>query len=144
MNTQIQQPKGNDAAKVDAEYQKAIDKNQKASPNENAPAFTKSAPVSQATLKQPGEIGSRDAVRPERKTQTLKAPAENPASPQLQAAKGNDEVMSQPPQPEPAPTIKPVPKETAQEAIHQVMPKAEARKLITDVTTKAPLAKALS
>jgi hypothetical protein len=110
MNTTIQAGKSNTPTKTTADYQKAVIQNQKASPNESAPAFTKAEPV------------------------------KGPANPPLQAAKGNDEVMSQPPQPETAPKTKPepaiknpVPKETAQEPVHQVMKKDDAKKIETEV-----------
>lgn len=125
MNTHNTTSKGNDAAKTAADYQKAVVQNQNAAPNENAPAFTKGQSVPTATK-----------------------PTQVPT--QLHAAKGNDEVMSLPPQSDSAPTakaatpVKPVPKETAQEAVHQVMPRTEARKLASKMNPKSPLEKAPS
>ena len=115
MNIQTQASKSNDENA--AEHDKALQQNQNAALNENAPAFTKIEPAMSAK------------------------------SPQLQAAKGNDEVMSQPPQPAVSPTTpptvnKPIPMETAQEAVHEVMPKTEAKKIGAEVAAtsveKAP------
>ena len=118
MNMQTKNSKTNDSKRLAAEYHKAVVQNEKASPNENAPAFTQIEP------------------------------AKSPASPRLQAAKGDDELMSQPPQPEtsPKPTTapivdKPIPKETAQEAVHQVMPKTEAKKIEAEVAASTPTEK---
>lgn len=119
MNMQTQTSKANDGKKIADNYQKAAVQNEKASPNESAPAFTKIEP------------------------------AQGPVSPLLQAAKGNDELMSQPPQSETAPKTraepiveKPIPKETAQEVVHQVMPKTEAKKIEAEVAASAPIEKA--
>lgn len=64
-------------------------------------------------------------------------------APKLEAAKGNDEVMSQPPEPvaTPAPKIdvqlKKALRETAQEEVHEVMTKREASKLVVKEKPKA-------
>lgn len=58
-------------------------------------------------------------------------------APKLEAAKGDDELMSQPPEPMPEPVsipqidphVKLARRETAQETIHEVMTKHEAQKL---------------
>lgn len=66
-----------------------------------------------------------------------------PQKPQtLEAAKGNDEVMSQPSQPTPAATpridshLKLARHETAQEEVHEVMTKHEAKKLTSKKSKK--------
>lgn len=91
-------------------------------------------------------------MKPDKKIDAAKASAEyqKAAPPLLQAAKGNDEVMSQPPQRdaspavESIPAVKAVPKETAQEIVHEVMLKTKAKDLIAGKPPKIPHEKATS
>ena len=94
-------------------------------------------------------MSNRNAVHPNPKqldtTATVpRIPTKIPDDPPLQAARGNDEVMSQPPESRTSPRPsadqlqKRVAHETAQENVHEVMSKTAAKKLAPESAQKAP------
>lgn len=110
--------------------------------NPDKPIFTEDQPGAQQKLKEAattmpldgGDVPVKSARRKKRRKE------EQP----LEAAKGNDELMSQPPHPNDQPGIKidsdlkVARQETAQENIHEVMTREEARTMDPVISSESP------